>query len=362
MSPVLLIQGAIELLLSVLTGLFIFIISFKIFSLLTRDIDEIKELKKNNIAVAILTAVFILGIMLLVKSAIEPSLDTLKSVLNHDKIKFTIILIAILRIIFIYTVSALLSFLVLWFSIRFFMILTKNIDEMKLIKNNNVSVALLIAALILSVTIVLNHPIKTILNSLMASQQQLDWGIQDYFFNTNTFFQGLMELIIAIWGGIFISFLSFKALNTLTKEMDEIEELKKDNLAVAILASSFIIGIMILIKATTIPANEALGLVISSDPVFLDVAIVVLKLFAFFVITSIIAFTLIWLIIQIFMLLTTKIDEIAEIKNNNIAIAIILGVLIISSALLLEHGLTVFLQGLIKFPEVGTGLINIPLK
>src|SRR4030042_3924208 len=118
MNLQLFIQGVIEIGISLLTGLFIFFTSFKIYNILTRDINEIEELKKNNIAISILVSSFIFGIMLLVKTVIVPATDMLQSTINSQKITFGIIFISILRIIILYFIAALFSFIILWISIK----------------------------------------------------------------------------------------------------------------------------------------------------------------------------------------------------------------------------------------------------
>ncbi len=53
-----------------------------------------------------------------------------------------------------------------------------------------------------------------------------------------------------------------------------------------------------------------------------------------------------------FMWLTKDLDELAEIKNNNIAVSLLLGIIIISIALLLQPGITTILDSLIPYPPV----------
>ena len=73
----LIILGLIEIFISALSGVLIYFISLKIFTFLTKDIDETKELKNNNIAVSILVSSFLFCIMLLIKASIGPSMETL---------------------------------------------------------------------------------------------------------------------------------------------------------------------------------------------------------------------------------------------------------------------------------------------
>ena len=70
------------------------------------------------------------------------------------------------------------------------------------------------------------------------------------------------------------------------------------------------------------------------------------------VLGGIIGFTTIYIALQIFMWLTKDLDELKEIKENNIAVGLLLGIIIVSIALLLEPGIVTVLDSLIPFPPV----------
>jgi uncharacterized membrane protein YjfL (UPF0719 family) len=67
---------------------------------------------------------------------------------------------------------------------------------------------------------------------------------------------------------------------------------------------------------------------------------------------GIIAFTAIYFALQIFIWLTKDLDELKEIKESNTAVGILLGIIIVSIALLLQPGIVTVLDSLIPFPNV----------
>lgn len=354
------LQGAIELILALLSGLFIFFMSFKVFSLITREINEIQELKKNNIAVSILGSSFLFGIMLLIRTSISPAMDTLNFVLEPGNFKVSFLLFSLLRIVVMYLISAIFSFLILWLSVKIFLLLTTEIDEMSEINNNNISVSIVIATLIASMALLLSEPLSTILNSLVASPVIFDSGLEEHLINIPIFLQGVIELALSLVGGISVFFISFRVLSILTKNIDEIAELKKNNIAVAILSSSFIFGIMLLVRSALIPANDILGFTLgSSNSGYVDILLAILRIVLFLLLSAVIGFVVIWLAMKSFLFLTKDIDELKEIKANNIAIALIVAILVISAAFLIEHSVVTFLNGLIKSPEIGRGLMDL---
>ena len=161
-------QGLIELGLSLLTGFFVYFVSFKVFIILTKDIDELEELKRDNIAVAVLISSFIFGIMIILKAVISPAMDTLGFTINAGGANKAIVIYAVIRIVLFYLIAGFFSFVLLWMSIKLFMTLTTQIDEMKEIKANNAAISLILASLIISLSIILLNPFKVLLDGLVA--------------------------------------------------------------------------------------------------------------------------------------------------------------------------------------------------
>ena len=355
----LLAQGAIEIILSFFTGLFIFFFGFKI-SFITKDIDELKELKDNNASVAILGVSFIFGIMIIVKEAISPSMDTLNQMITAEQFMLSSVVFSIVRILIFYIVSALFAFIILWLSIKLFLILTTDIDEMEEIKNKNVSVSLVISSLIISMSLILKDPLRVLLDGLVATPAIMDSGIKEHFINMSLFLEGLIELGISIFGVLFVFFISFKIFQILTKNIDEIAEIKKNNIAVGLLNGSFVFSIMIVVNMALEPGNRDLQRAISSENAdFIPTLFSILRITGFLFGSALLSFVVIWLSMKCFMLLTRGIDEMAEIKNNNIAIALLIAILLISIAFLLQHGVKIFLEGLIPLPKLDSGVLDL---
>jgi len=70
------------------------------------------------------------------------------------------------------------------------------------------------------------------------------------------------------------------------------------------------------------------------------------------IVAGIIAYISIYLAINLYTHLTKDIDELGEIKNNNIAVSIVLGVVIISISLIMQQGIKSILDAIIPFPTV----------
>lgn len=361
MNVQLLFNGLIEVVLSVITCLFIFIVGYQFFDLLTKQIDENKELKENNVAVAIVLGCFILGIMLIMRGAVQPATETLRYLIDMPAFQIVPVLMGICRLLLFYFLSAVLSFLILWATLNLFMMLTTNIDEMKQIKQNNYSIALLMGTFILSISILLITPVSMILQAFTPPVRTAVTTAR-VFVNLPVLLEGTGQLVLSIIGGSLLFFLGFKTFNLLTKNIDEIKELKENNLAVSILASSFIFSIMLLIRAAIQPSASTLEhLNLTQNDFFTPVLYGIIRITLFFLSSGLSSFIIIWAAMLLYMLLTRKIDEMNQIKNKNIAVALIMAVFVISMALLIEPGLTVILESAIPLPKVEQGgLIDLP--
>ena len=285
-------------------------------------------------------------------------MDTLGNTMNAQNASISMVGFAIIRVAVIYIIASVFAFIILWFSMKLFMILTTEIDEMEEIKNNNSAISIVIAVLIISLAIILSHPLTTLLNGMVAPPLVSE-SLRQPFVNMDVLLEGLIELGISIIAAIFIFFFAFKVFSVLTKKIDEIEELKSNNIAIAILVSPFIFAMMLLIKAALVPAYDTLQYALTEDVQLKIFLFAVLQVALFFIISAVFSFIMLWLAMKAFMLLTTKLDEMAEIKNKNIAVSIIIAVLLISASLLLEHGMIAFLSGLVKAPEIGKGLLDL---
>jgi len=144
----------------------------------------------------------------------------------------------------------------------------------------------------------------------------------------------------------------------MTKKVDENSELKSNNIAMAILLASYILRMMILISAAVTPANKTIYFALNlKNGKVAEVIFAILKVIGFFIGTAIFTFFLLQLAMRLFMALFSKKDEMQEIKNKNIAMAIIIGVFIISASIILSHGVNALLNAFISTPKVGTGII-----
>jgi uncharacterized membrane protein YjfL (UPF0719 family) len=356
MNGLLILQGGIEIVLSLVTGFFVFFLSMKIFMLLTREINETEELKKNNTAVAVVLAAFVLALVLIVNSSVSPAMDTLNKLFAQESPAVGVILLDLLRIVIIYLAAMLIAIIVLWLSMSLYTGLTTKIDEMAELKKNNLAIGLVFAVFIFSAGFLALEPVSTILRSFVPPPPSVAAETVQEFVNTSVLLQGLVELPLAFIGTIVVFLLGVKLSDLMTGTIDELKELKKNNVASAIYTTSTLWSLMYLIKEAALkPLYPVLGRLIANREDTGQILLTVILIPVFFVVTGVITLLLTRLAQGVFMMLTTKIDEMAELKKNNVAVALILAALTISVVILVTHGMNVLAQGFVPSPQAAGG-------
>jgi uncharacterized membrane protein YjfL (UPF0719 family) len=161
-----LVIGLAELALSLLLAFLTTWFAFKRFSRLTRDVEEMKELRANNTAVGILLGSTVLSIALVVRQAAYPMISSLETVV-HKGLSFMGVLKGIGVAAASITLSMIIALLAIWTAVRLFLRLTKEIDEMAEIRRNNVAVAIVLGCLIIVVGLFLGQGIQSLLAAMI---------------------------------------------------------------------------------------------------------------------------------------------------------------------------------------------------
>lgn len=159
--------GFIQLILSLLLSVIIMFSTFKFFHFTTKNIDDISELKNNNYSVALYNASVLFSVAWVVKSSVSSAISTITILLRNPNMTFADLLqttgITILQIL----VAMFIAYAGVYFGIKLFINLTKNIDEFKEIKKNNISIAIIVSVIIIIIAIFIEPSVKNIVQGLV---------------------------------------------------------------------------------------------------------------------------------------------------------------------------------------------------
>jgi uncharacterized membrane protein YjfL (UPF0719 family) len=162
MNTKILIMGVIEIFISMLFTVFIIWVSYRVLNkLVFRGSKE----DAGNQSVAILLSSVLLSMGLLISETADPVMNAFRLLLAQD-LSYQAIFLKLLRIMAIYMGLALFfGLLVNAAGIVLFTTLTQNINEWKAIRENNISVALVTAVIIIVLTLSIREGMGLVLES-----------------------------------------------------------------------------------------------------------------------------------------------------------------------------------------------------
>jgi uncharacterized membrane protein YjfL (UPF0719 family) len=141
--------------------------------ILNRKAEE--SLRNNNLSLAIFQGTVIFTVLLIVHTSVLPSVSTLKTVVaNSGSIQLKAYAVSFLYFLMFYSMSLLLSLLVIFICVTVYVWATRDLQEMAEIKKGNVSVSLLLCFIILGQGIFLQNPIKNFIGSFVNYEIALD--------------------------------------------------------------------------------------------------------------------------------------------------------------------------------------------
>ncbi len=341
MEDTVLIKGVAEIILSIILCLFSFFISFRLSSYMTKEIDNQLELKNNNIALAIIETAYILVISIFMIAVITP---TIKLIFGIEYLSVENILTAIAKIVMFYVVAIALSYLIIFFSIKFFLIFSGIIDENREIKKGNISVALIISSFMFTITYVLISPFRLLISSFSPPLEELKFGLRSHFIDISLFSETLLQMGTLIIAFIYIILISFVTINLLIKGTKADKEIRKDNIALAFVISSIVFAMMFMIKGVIFSLYGKLFVLIEE----LHIQELILNFLIYFILFIIIVHAVlainVFITINSFKLFNKNIDAIKEIKLKKISVGIIVGTMIIVFNFFIANGVSLLIK------------------
>jgi len=163
---------------------------------------------------------------------------------------------------------------------------------------------------------------------------------------------GAVHLAICFFLALLATYGSFRIFDFLTKRIDASQEINANNVAVSVMLAGMLFASALVLKAVVPPA-------VSTFQTYLYQGLewfAWLKMFLYFVgyvlVGLFAAVASIWLAICIFLKLTHDIDELKEIQNGNVAVAIVLAVVIVIMGYFLGDGIKSLLEAIVPFPAM----------
>ncbi len=151
---------------------------------------------------------------------------------------------------------------------------------------------------------------------------------------------GIIQLVIAIILAVVALYIGFSVFGRITKGIDEQKELAKGNTAIGIIVASVFLAIGIVVQSgiaglsSGIKAAQASAGGILSAGGLLAIGLGILQL----ILGIVLAIAAIYLALNILDKLTKGIEEFEELKKGNVAVALEMAGVIITTAVIIQSG------------------------
>jgi uncharacterized membrane protein YjfL (UPF0719 family) len=149
---------------------------------------------------------------------------------------------------------------------------------------------------------------------------------------------GLIQLIISIIFAVLALYIAFAVLGKITKGVNEEKELAKGNVAVGIIVASVFVAIALVVQSGVSGISVGINKALSVGILSVDGLIAVGTAFIQLILGIVLAVAAIYLALNILDKLTKGVDEFGEIKKGNVAVALMMGGVIIAVAVIIQSG------------------------
>jgi uncharacterized membrane protein YjfL (UPF0719 family) len=168
--------------------------------------------------------------------------------------------------------------------------------------------------------------------------------------NTKVIYIGLLDIFISMIFTVFIIWVSYKIIQRLVFRKAAEEE--TSNLSSGILVSSIILSMGLLIQQSAEPLINIYRLLSTQELSYQALFIQFLKTMLIYLgITLALGIVIVLVGVLLFTGLTRDVNEWKAIRENNIAVALITGVIIIVITLAIKDGLGLIFESWIPYPE-----------
>lgn len=166
--------------------------------------------------------------------------------------------------------------------------------------------------------------------------------------NTRLSLLALIEILSGLSIGVVILVITYQLLKYIGKKRYDIHH---NNLAYGIFMASILFSIGYMVSGVIEPLLSLFRLMAASKESTFDLVFSFLGVGAIYIATAYVAGAVVcWLGVVTYTNLT-PIDEFAELKNNNVGVALVVGTIIIVLTLLTRDGVNLLLESQVPYPQ-----------
>ena len=159
------------------------------------------------------------------------------------------------------------------------------------------------------------------------------------------------ESVLSIVFGLVTIVITTKVLERTILHVNSENSLKTGNVSLGLFGGTLKLCILLLVQSSILPSISALQtMVLGNQDITLKLVFISFTYFLFFyAITLIISMIALYLCTETYMVATTHVDEVKELKENNIAIAVIFSMVVLGMTLFIRPSIGRFISSLVNY-------------
>jgi uncharacterized membrane protein YjfL (UPF0719 family) len=171
--------------------------------------------------------------------------------------------------------------------------------------------------------------------------------------NTDLFILSIIQLTMSVFVGVMVLYLTYGiVLKNFERRKFKVQS-DNDNVAFAVYISAVLFSVGIIVSTAFEPAISIIDLIKATTTTKTDLFFEFLKYLSLFILIGLsISAIVITISFKLFNFLTKKVDEVEEIASNNIAVALIMGVIVIIISIFAKDSVSMIIQSLMPYTEV----------
>ncbi len=171
---------------------------------------------------------------------------------------------------------------------------------------------------------------------------------------TNWIFGSAVELALCFLLSVVVTWMGFRATTASTPDLDDVDELRKGNVAVAIVLAAMLASSGLVLREAVYPVVATLRTFMSADTgvegwiQWLGHAAAFLLGACFTAVVGLV------LGVRLFTAMTPELDEAAEVRRGNVAVAIVVGTVILVVGMFIGQGVGSLLEAVMPWGDLPT--------
>ncbi len=174
---------------------------------------------------------------------------------------------------------------------------------------------------------------------------------------------GTYELLLAIVFGLLTIYIALSTVSRFKVKTTFSEAVQNNNMSIALFQGTWVVCTLILVENSILPAVDALRtMVLTKDEFSIGMlGISFMYFIGFYVLSVIFSYLVLAFVFQVFIRITKNVDEVEEMKKNNLSASVLLSIVMLAATLFIHQAYDTFVGTLVnynKLESIANGLTD----